>query len=414
MQASGFDWQIPALREELLVALIKTLPKPVRRNFVPAPNYAQAALAVMDPLQTSLLQAFEKQLLRMTGVKIAENSWDISALPTHLKMKFNVVDEQGKSVAQGCDLTLLQQQLAGQVKKSLSKVAKSGIEKSDLLNWDFGQLPKSFTKDHGGYEVKAFPALVDKNKSVAIELFDSEEKASQVNRAGLRRLVLLNVPSPIKYLQQSLPNKAKLGLYFNPFGQVKDLIDDCIACAVDAILFEQKVPQVESEFTVQKEKVRAELADRTLDITQLVEEILTLAHAINKALKGKVDLSQLVAQGDIKSQLQRLIFPGFVCQFGEQKLLDIKRYLMALQKRLEKLPLNPNQDRLHTLALQDLEVRYGALCKTLMSNEKENALLAEIYWMLEELRVSLFAQQFGTPYPISEKRIKLKLAELKG
>jgi len=122
----------------------------------------------------------------------------------------------------------------------------------------------------------------------------------------------------------------------------------------------------------------------------------------------------LVAQGDIKSQLQRLIYPGFACQVGEQKLPDLKRYLQALQKRLEKLPINPNQDRLHTIVLSELESRYNALCKTLMSSEKDNAQLAEIYWMLEELRVSLFAQQLGTAYPISEKRIKLKLAELKG
>jgi ATP-dependent helicase HrpA len=414
LQPNGFDWQIPALREELLIALIKTLPKPVRRNFVPAPNYAQAALAVMEPLKTPLLEAFEKQLLRMTGVRIPENSWDIMALPTHLKIKFNIIDEQGKSINQGTDLILLQHQLKGKVKETLSKVSKQGIEKTDLVTWSFGKLPKSFSKDHGGYQVKAFPALVDKNKSVAIELFDSEQKAAQIGKEGLRRLVLLNVPSPIKYLQKSLPNKAKLGLYFNPFGQVKDLIDDCINCAIDAILKDQNSPTTEAEFEVEKEKVRAELAEATLTITQLVEQILTLAYAVNKKLKGKVDLTLLVAQGDIKAQLNRLIFPGFACQVGEVRLTDLKRYLMALEKRLEKLPINPTQDRLHTIALNELETRYHALCKTLLATASDNQQLAEIYWMMEELRVSLFAQQLGTAYPVSAKRIKLKLAELKG
>ncbi|WP_354624375.1 ATP-dependent RNA helicase HrpA [Psychromonas sp. MME2] len=414
VQNSGFDWQIPALRNELLIALIKTLPKTLRRNFVPAPNYAEAALAAMQPLQGDLLSSFAKQLLRMTGVQIPADAWDISALATHLKMKFNVIDDKRKSVALGTDLALLQHQLKGEVKQTLSKVSKQGIEKSNLVEWDFGKLPRSFSKDHGGYEVKAFPALVDKNKSVAIELFDNEQKALRVNQAGIRRLVLLNVPSPIKYLQQSLPNKAKLGLYFTPFGQVKDLIDDCIACAVDAILTGQDNVRTAAQFEIQKELVRAELAERTLLITQLVEQILTLAHGINKRLKGKVDLTMLVAQGDIKSQLQRLIFPGFACQIGEKKLPDLKRYLQALDKRLEKLPLNPNQDRLHTIALHELEARYMALCKTMMSNEKENHDLAEIYWMMEELRVSLFAQQLGTAFPVSEKRVKIKLAELKG
>jgi len=410
----GFDWQIPALREELLIALIKTLPKPIRRNFVPAPNYAEAAMANLTPLQGPLLEAFEKQLLRMTGVRIPEDSWDLSALPTHLRIKFNVMDDKQKSVAVGTDLKLLQHDLKGEVKQTLSKVSKQGIEKSDLVEWDFGKLPASFKKDHGGYEVKAYPALVDKNKSVAIELFDSEDKAQRFNQAGVRRLILLNVPSPIKYLQQSLPNKAKLGLYFNPFGQVKDLIDDCISCSVDAILEGVIHPQEAPEFELQKEKVRAELADKTLQITQQVEQVLTLAHAVNKQLKGKADLSMLVAKGDIKSQLERLIFPGFVCQVGEAKLNDIKRYLLALQKRLEKLPVNPNQDRLNTIELHDLEERYRALCKQLLSNENEHQGLAEVYWMMEELRVSLFAQQLGTPYPISAKRIRLKLTELKG
>ncbi|MEL0658355.1 ATP-dependent RNA helicase HrpA [Psychromonas arctica] len=410
----GFDWQIPALREELLVALIKTLPKPIRRNFVPAPNYAEAAMANLVPLQGSLLEAFEKQLLRMTGVRIPDDAWDVSALPTHLRMKFSVIDDKQKSVAVGTDLKLLQHDLKGKVKQTLSKVSKQGIEKSDLVEWDFGKLPKSFKKDHGGYEVKAYPALVDKNKSVAIELFDSEAKAQRFNQAGVRRLILLNVPSPIKYLQQSLPNKAKLGLYFNPFGQIKDLIDDCISCAVDAILDGAIHPQEAPEFEAQKEKVRAELADKTLQITQQVEEVLTLAHAVNKQLKGKADLTMLVAKGDIKSQLERLIFPGFVCQVGEGKLNDIKRYLLALQKRLEKLPVNPNQDRLNTIELHELEERYRALCKQLLSNENEHEGLAEVYWMMEELRVSLFAQQLGTPYPVSAKRVRLKLTELKG
>jgi len=410
----GFDWQVPALREELLIALIKTLPKPVRRNFVPAPNYAEAAMANLTPLQEPLVEAFEKQLLRMTGVRIPENAWDLSALPTHLRMKFKVVDDKSQVVATGTDLKQLQHDLKGKVKQTLSKVSKQGIEKTDLIEWDFGKLPRSFKKDHGGYEVKAYPALVDKNKSVAIELFDSEAKAQHFNQAGLRRLVLLNVPSPIKYLQQSLPNKAKLGLYFTPFGQVKDLIDDCINCAVDAILQGDVAPQEAAEFEQQKEKVRAELADKTLVITQQVEQVLTLAHAVNKALKGKKDLSMLVAQGDIKSQLERLIFPGFVCQVGESKLNDLKRYLLALQKRLEKLPVNPNQDRLNTIELHELEERYRALCKSLLTDETEDPALAEVYWMLEELRVSLFAQQLGTPYPISAKRVRLKLTELKG
>ncbi len=414
IKSDDFQWQIPALREELLIALIKTLPKVVRRNFVPAPNYASAALATMSPFEMPLLASFEKQLLRMTGVRIPDKSWDLDALPSHLRIKFNIIDDKRKSVALGHDLSQLQHQLASVIKQSLSSVSKQSIEKTQLLSWNFGVLPNSFKKDIGGYEIKAYPALVDKHKSVAIELFDNKDDAARVNKQGLRRLLLLNVQSPIKYLQQSLPNKAKLGLYFNPFGQVKDLINDCIACAVDSILEGDDVVRDAASFSLQKERVRAELADKTLHITLLVEQILTLAYAINKKLKGKLDLTMLLAQSDIKSQLERLIYPGFVCQSGANKLVDIKRYLQALQKRLLKLSVDQNQDRLHTLVLHELEARYYDLSKQMRSNEKENPLLAEIYWMIEELRVSLFAQQLGTAYPISAKRVKLKLVQLNG
>ncbi|MCK5819352.1 MAG: ATP-dependent RNA helicase HrpA [Psychromonas sp.] len=414
MANAGFDWQIPALREELLVALIKTLPKVLRRNFVPAPNYAQAAMASMKPFQTPLLEAFEEQLLRMTGVRLPVNAWDLERLPSHLQIKFNVIDDQQKRLAIGVSIATLQNRLQNEMKQTLSKVSQQSIERENIIEWNFGKLHESFSQNHGGYEVKVFPALVDKNKSVSIELFDSIEKAQQANREGVRRLVLLNVPSPIKHLQQSLPNKVKLGLYFNSFGHVKGLIDDCIACAVDSILKAAIAPQTCEQFETQKEKVRAELADRTLLITQLVEEVLILAYDVNKALKGSLDLSMLFAKADIKAQLERLIYPGFVCHAGEGRLADLKRYLFALQKRLEKLPIDPNRDRLHTIELNELEARYNDLCNTLDSNERCDLQLANIFWMIEELRVSLFAQQLGTAYPISAKRVKLKLAECKG
>jgi len=414
MTDQGFDWQIPALREELLIALIKTLPKVLRRNFVPAPNYVEAAMAAMIPFQTPLLEAFEKQLLRMTGVRLPVNAWDLESLPTHLRIKFNVINHQQKSLATGDNITALQNSLKDEMKQTLVKVSKQGIEKENISEWNFGKLPGTIAINHGGYEVQAFPALVDKKKSVSIELFDSIEKAQQVNQEGVRRLVLLNVPSPIKYLQQSLPNKTKLGLYFTPFGQVNDLIDDCIACAVDAILKFEIAPETSVQFEVQKEKVRAELADRTLHITQLVEIVLTLAYDVNKALKGGLDLSMLFAKADIKAQLERLIYPGFACHAGEGRLADLERYLLALQKRLEKLPVDPKRDRLHTHELNELEARYKKLCNSVDRNERSDPQLANIFWMIEELRVSLFAQQIGVAYRVSAKRVKLKLAEFKG
>ena len=409
----GFDWQIPALREELVISHIKSLPKALRRNFVPAPNYAGAALEVMPGLQGKLVDSLTKQLLRMTGVKVDREAWDNTLLPEHLKMKFKVLDKNGKLLGRGKNLSVLRQELQGQVQQTLSKVAEKGVEKTDIVNWDFGELPKEFVKDHGGYEVKAFPALVDKRKSVAIELFDQKERAELASRQGLRRLVLLNVPSPIKYLQQSLPNKAKLGLYFNPFGKVADLIDDCIACAVDHILLEMPDPRDEEAFNLARDNVRENLGEVTLEIAKQVEQVLTGANQVNKKLKGKVGLDMIMAHGDIKAQLGSLIYPGFVCDTGFSRLKDLHRYTKALQRRLEKLAIDPIKDRQITLEMEGLTNEYKALAKQVNQGEAHPEPLVQLRWMLEELRVSLFAQQLGTNYPVSAKRVKNQIQQVK-
>ena len=419
----GFDWQIPALREELVVTMIKALPKTLRRNFVPAPNYAQAALANMDPSQGDLATSLNKQLLRMTGVRMTTEAWENLALPTHLQLHFRIVDEKQKQLSFGNDLAALKQVLQGNIQATLVKVADKGIEKQGLISWDFGELPREFKQKHGGYEVKAYPALVDNRNSVEIKLFDHQEDALVAGRAGLRRLILLNVPSPIKYLEQKLPNKAKLGLYFNPFGKITDLIHDCIGCAADNIIAEhttshghsvaQSAPHDAASFEQLKEIVRADIADETVRIAAQVEKILTAAHQVHKQLKGKVPLTMIVAHGDIKAQLSQLIYSGFVTQTGGNKLVDIQRYIAAIEHRLTKLKIDPVRDRANSVELQPLLDGYSQFAKMPRLTLAQQTEVTKLRWMLEELRVSLFAQQLGTSYPVSVKRVKLAVAELK-
>ena len=411
VQNEGFDWHIPALRHELICGLIKSLPKTIRRNFVPAPNYADAVLASVKPMQGRLIDALSNRLLKMTGVRVAEEQWDQSALDTHLVMQFQVIDDKNKVLAHGKDLMKLKSQLQGQVTSTLSKVADQGIEQADLIEWQFGDLPKEYTKKQGNYEIKAFPALVDKKSSAAIELFDNEIKAQAAHQQGLRRLVLLNVPSPIKYLQQHLPNKAKLGLYFNPFGKINDLIDDCIASGVDALLAKHGDIRDEQSFEQVKEFIRGELGDAVVEIATQVEQVLSVAHGINKRMKGKVDLTMITAHGDIKSQLESLIFNGFVSKHGAEKLADLLRYLKAIERRLEKLPVDPNRDRLCTLELDKVAQEYNKKLSKVSKDLPVPTDLLNIFWMQQELRVSLFAQTLGTPYAISAKRVLNALKE---
>jgi len=410
----GFDWLIPALRHELLVALIKSLPKQFRRNFVPAPNYADALIQSISPEDGKLLDALAYRLKRMSGITIPEDAWDLTSIATHLKMNFKVVDDSGNTMQQSRSLSVLKQGLQGEVQQSLSQVAEQGIEQDKLTEWSFGQLPREYVKLQAGYEIKAFPALVDERDSVAIKLLDNPQQALDSSKLGMRRLLLLNIPSPVKYLQESLPNKAKLGLYFNPFGRVLELIDDCIAAGVDALVAKTAMPQNSIEFAALREIVRAELGDVVVTTALKVEQILTLCHDIQKRLKGKVDLAHIQSQGDIKQQLSELVFRGFVSSHGTNRLDDILRYLQAMQKRLEKLPVDPQRDRLLMHEYQKASDAYNNMLGKFAGATVLPEPVKAIYWMLQELKVSLHAQQLGTPYPISVKRVLHAVNEIKG
>ena len=407
VEPQGFEWQIPGLRHELIVSLIKSLPKTLRKNFVPAPNYADAFLARVNAMELPLLDALEKELRRMTGVTVSREDWNLSQVADHLKVTFRAVDHRNRKLKENKDLYELKESLKEKVQETLSQVADDDIEQSGLHTWSFGELPKVYQQKRGGFDVKAYPALVDKKDSVEIKLFETEQEQISAMREGQRRLILLNVPSPIKYLHTNLPNKSKLGLYFNPFGKVMDLIDDCIACGIDKLLEERGgLAWTPEEFESLKEYVRAELGDTVVDIAKQVEVILTMAFNINKRLKGKVDFTMAFALSDVKAQIEGLIFKGFATECGWKRLPDILRYMKAIERRLEKLPIDPNKDRLHMLKVESIRNDYKDLLNKVPKGMALPENIKEVRWMIEELRVSFFAQQLGTPYPVSDKRVK--------
>ncbi len=407
---AGFDWQIPGLRHELVVSLIKSLPKTLRKNFVPAPNYANAFLSRVTAMEMPLLDALEKELRRMTGATVLREDWKLDQVPDHLKVTFRAVDERNRKLIEHKDLHELKESLKEKVQETLSKVADDDIEQQGLHTWSFGELPQVYQQKRGGYQVKAFPALVDNKDSVEIKLYETEQEQNSAMQAGQRRLILLNVPSPIKYLHANLPNKSKLGLYFNPYGKVLDLIDDCIACGVDKLIEEQGGLVWEPEkFEALKEHVRAELGDTVVEIAKQVETILTTAFNINKKLKGKIDFTMAFALSDIKAQIEGLIFKGFATECGWKRLPDILRYMKAIERRMEKLPIDPNKDRLHMLKIESVVKDYKELLNKIPKGLAVPENVKEIRWMIEELRVSFFAQQLGTPYPVSDKRVKIAI-----
>ena len=412
----GFDWQVPGFRKDLITALIKSLPKSLRRNLVPAPNYAEAFLERIKTMDQPLLERLENEFRKMTGVKITSEDWHLDQVPDYLKMTFSIIHDN-EEIASGKNLVLLKEQLKNDVQKALTSLTTKKIvpiEQSGITDWNFGTLPSIYEEKQKNYTVKAYPAIIDHQNSVSIELIDNQEEQQKLNQLGLRRLLMLNIPSPIKYLHEKLPNKSKLGLYFNSFGSVLMLIDDCIACAVDELIdkYNQNI-QNQQQYQKLLNYTKTNINEMVIDIAKQVEGILTLYYNVNKKLKGRVDLSLAFALSDIKKQLSKLVYKGFVADSGYKRIADIYRYLLAIEKRIEKLMVNVTKDRQSMNIIEEVENQYEKWVNSLPQISRSKDSVINIRWMIEELRVNLFAQQLGTPYPISPKRVKQQIEIIK-
>ena len=412
----GFDWQVPGFRKDLIIALIKSLPKSLRRNLVPAPNYAEAFLERIKTTDQPLLERLENEFRKMTGVKITSEDWHLDQVPDYLKMTFSIIHDN-EEIASGKNLVLLKEQLKNDVQKALTSLTTKKIvpiEQSGITDWNFGTLPSIYEEKQKNYTVKAYPAIIDHQNSVSIELIDNQEEQQKLNQLGLRRLLMLNIPSPIKYLHEKLPNKSKLGLYFNSFGSVLMLIDDCIACAVDELIdkYNQNI-QNQQQYQKLLNYTKTNINEMVIDIAKQVEGILTLYYNVNKKLKGRVDLSLAFALSDIKKQLSKLVYKGFVADSGYKRIADIYRYLLAIEKRIEKLMVNVTKDRQSMNIIEEVENQYEKWVNSLPQISRSKDSVINIRWMIEELRVNLFAQQLGTPYPISPKRVKQQIEIIK-
>jgi ATP-dependent helicase HrpA len=405
----AFDWQIPGLRAELVTALIRSLPKPLRRNFVPAPDYAKAVLKRVTPGEESLLDAVERELLRMTGVRVPREAWQLNRLPDHLRMTFRVVDDGNRILAEGKDLAALQERLAPSLRAAISAAVAgtgAGIERHGLRAWTIGALPQVIERPIGDHVVAAYPALVDEQDSVAVRVFESADEQRHAMWPGTRRLLLLNLPSPVKWVSGRLSNPAKLALMRNPHGSVPALLEDCVRCTADALLAEHGGPAWdEAGFGRLLDAVGAGLNDGVLDVVTLVERILRAAREVETQVGRIAGASLQPALTDISRQLSTLVYPGFVTETGRRQLPELPRYLRATSHRLEKLPQDVLRDQVRMAQIHQLEQEYQQLLDALPPAGRDAAEVRRIRWMIEELRVSLFAQTLGTAYPVSEKRI---------
>jgi ATP-dependent helicase HrpA len=410
----GFDWQIPGLREDLVTALIRSLPKALRRNFVPAPDYAKhlmRGLADLDPSTPStedkpLVELLEWQLHKLRGIPVPRESWNYEAVPDHLRITFRVVDEKNRKLAESKNLEALKLDLRSRTQAAIAEAA-GGLERRGLTDWTIGELPYTFEQRRGAQTVKGFPALVDDGDSVSVRLLDTPRAQQRAMLAGTRRLLLLGVNSPVNSIQSRLGNGAKLALAANPHGSTDALFADCLTAAADRLIADAGGPAWDEEsYKRLRDSVRAELYDVTADTVVKVANILAVNHRVTERLKGiSNSLAVLTGLTDVRAQLTELIHPGFVAETGQRRLPDLLRYLKAIERRLVKLPDDPHRDRDRTVAVIRMQDAYAELLDRLPPDRRDEEGVLQIRWMIEELRVSLWAQPLGTPYTVSEQRI---------
>jgi ATP-dependent helicase HrpA len=411
--ADGFDWQVPGFREELVTALIRSLPKGIRRLIVPAPDHARAVLPELDPAAGPLLGALAVALRRRAGVAVAPADFDLERVPDHLRVTFSVDGPDGKPVATGKDLEAVREAATPQLRKQV-RAASSSIEQTGLTSWTLDEVPETFVSDSG---VQGYPALVDAGEAVDLRVLPTRAEAEAEHRLGVRRLLLLNISAPWKQVLARLTNAQKLALGHNPHGSVPALLADCLAAAVDAISDEhvQHAVRGGEDFEWALSALRTHVTARVVQVIGLVEPILakhlTLTNQL-AALEASTNPAVRPMVADVRAQVRELVRPGFVADTGVARLPDLDRYLRAALHRLEKAPAHLARDAQALEQVDLVEGRYADLLERLRPAQRGAADVVAIGWMIEELRVSLFAQTIGTAYSVSPQRIIKAIAKV--
>ncbi|WP_430378238.1 ATP-dependent RNA helicase HrpA [Streptomyces sp. B1-3] len=411
----GFDWQIPGLREELVTELIRSLPKPIRRNYVPAPNFAKRFLDTAVPLQEPLTVTMARELKRMVGVPFDAEDFDQSRIPDHLRITFRIVDERRRKLAEAKDLEALRLQLKPKARQALSQAAAAtasregseSLERKGLTDWTIGSLTRVFETRRAGQPVKAYPALVDDGDTVSVRLFDTEAEQAEAMWKGTRRLIVRNIPvNPAKFASEKLTNPQKLALSANPHGSIQALFDDCATAAADKLIGDFGGPAWDEEsYRKLYDKVRSEIVDTTVRTVGQVQQVLAAWQACERRLKAVRSPALLANLADVRKQLNALVKPGFVTETGLRRLPDLMRYLVAADRRLQQMPTNAQRDTTRMEKVHEMQDEYAWLLEQLPQGRPVPQQVLDVRWMIEELRVSYFAHALGTAYPISDKRI---------
>jgi ATP-dependent helicase HrpA len=411
LDGASFSWHVPGLREELVVALIRSLPKQLRVSFVPAPDVARAFLAAVPPGDEAITDALARHLRSVTGVHVPPEAWDWSKVPDHLRPTFRVVDEGHQVVAEGKDLEALKRPLRPSFEAAMASAAEdSGIVRSGQATWTFDTIERTFRQVRAGHDVVGHPGLVDEGTSVGLTVHATEEEQAAHHRLGVRRLLALATRTPD--LLGGLGNAEKLALAGSPYPQVKDLADDCVLAALGELVDLAGPVWDQEAFTALAAKAGAELPERATAVLHEVIRVLAAWRDADRILHGRVDMAVLPSMNDMRQHLGRLVHRGFVAEVGAVALRSYPRYLAALVERRHRLDASPGRDLELMMRVDEFQRGWDQRMAALPAGRPPGEGLVRLRWMIEEYRVSLWAQHLGTAVPVSDTRLRKLMAAL--
>jgi ATP-dependent helicase HrpA len=406
-----FDWLVPGLLREKVGWCLKALPKGIRKQLFPMSEQVTAFLEEQDRearggrREASFGAAVRRFVQRRIGEPVAQDAWDDRDMPAHLKMNFRVVDEAGRELGSGRDLLALKGQLGQAAQLTFGK-AEPGIERAGIRTWDFGDLPEQIAFTKAGRRLTGYPALVDEGDSVAIRLFDVKAVADSSMRAGVRRLMRLSLKEQMKQLEKSPPAFTQSALQLRTAVSADDLREDLITAITDrAFIADDALPRDAKAFEALRGRARTRLPAVTEAAGRLLSSIAEEYQRVSARLAAaRGPLSRPAA--DVRAQLGRLVYKGFIGSTPWDELAQLPRYLKAMQLRLDKYGNDPERDAKHQSSIAELWKRYEERRDKLKKAGAEDARLDAFRWHIEELRVSLYAQELKTPYAVSYKRLE--------
>ncbi|WP_313646679.1 ATP-dependent RNA helicase HrpA [Pseudomonas sp.] len=411
------EWLVPGLLEAKCIALVRNLPKALRKNFVPVPDFVKASLSRLSFGQGALPQALGQQLLRMTGARVPDEAWAeaVALLEGHLRMNIEVVDGQGKFLGEGRDLDALTARFAAASQAALA-VPRDQHSEQPVQAKAFSEVKQTAQQKIAGLSMTVYPALVEEGGTVREGRFSTPAEAQFQHRRALQRLLLQQLAEPAKFLRSKLPGLTEMGLLYRELGRVEALVEDILLASLDSCILdgEAALPRDGAALAALAERKRGSWAEHAERLARQTLEVLKLWHGLQKRFKGKIDLSQAVALNDIKQQLANLVYPGFVRETPAPWFKELPRYLKAVELRLEKLGAQVQKDRVWCAELSTLWAQYKARADKHAQEGKRDEQLTLYRWLLEEYRVSLFAQQLGTKLPISDKRLSKQWSQVEG